>query len=145
MSEVKKGPGRPTFEIDVKEFKKLCELHCTLEEMAGWYDVDVNTIEAWCKRTFKLNFSEAFKRYSGKGKISLRRSQWLAATDKMNVSMLIWLGKQYLGQKDTIEHSGNAESPVQLAYAKPSKKQVKEKIDEVISQEEEQLEGEETT
>ena len=35
-------------------------------------------------------------------KIELRKKQWEVAMDG-NVQMLIWLGKQYLGQRDTPE------------------------------------------
>ena len=42
-------------------------------------------------------------------KIELREKQWEVAMDG-NVQMLIWLGKQYLGQRDTPEHKW--ENPV---------------------------------
>ena len=44
-------------------------------------------------------FSDVHKKKSTTGKISLRRSQFQAAAAG-NVSMLIWLGKQYLEQKE---------------------------------------------
>jgi len=142
MSEKKSNAGRPVFELPLKEFKDLCKLHCTLIEIAGWYDVEPETIERALKRQLNMNYQEAFKKYSAAGKISLRRAQWLQATDKMNISMLIWLGKQYLDQRDHVEHSGDQKAPIQLAYARPNKKQLQEKIEEKVSQEQEQL-GEE--
>lgn len=90
--------GRPKKEIDVKEFEKLCALQCTLEEIAGWFDCCEDTIENWCKSTYKRNFSEVYAQKRGKGKISLRRAQFRLA--ETNASMAIWLGKQYLGQTD---------------------------------------------
>lgn len=139
MSEKKSNAGRPVFELPLKEFKDLCKLHCTLLEIAGWYDVEPETIERAIKRQLNMNFSDAFKKYSAAGKISLRRAQWLQATDKQNISMLIWLGKQYLDQRDHVEHSGNDKSPIQLAYQRPKKHEVKEKIDEKIAEEQQQL------
>ena len=50
-----------------------------------------------------MNFSEIFKEKRGLGKISLRRSQWRLA--EKSATMAIWLGKQYLGQKDQVEAS----------------------------------------
>lgn len=136
---VTKGAKTPAqINITLKEFKKLAELHCTLAEMASFFDCSDDTVERWCKKELGMGFAEAFKRYSGNGKISLRRSQWLQATDKQNVSMLIWLGKQYLNQKDIVEHTGDAAKPVTLAYAKPLKK----KIDELIEQDEKDANGE---
>lgn len=49
-----------------------------------------------------------FKKYSAGGKRSLRRWQMQTA-EKGNVAMLIFLGKQYLGQKDNPDESDNAE------------------------------------
>ncbi len=47
-------------------------------------------------------FSDYYKKHSSAGKASLRRAQFLAATRKANpnVTMLIWLGKNHLGQTD---------------------------------------------
>ena len=50
-----------------------------------------------------MNFSEVFKEKRGLGKISLRRNQWRLAEKR--ATMAIWLGKQYLGQKDQVEAS----------------------------------------
>jgi hypothetical protein len=133
-----KKTGRPEFVLDEDEFKKLMRLHATLSETAGWFDVSEDTIEAACKRQFNLSFSECFKKWSAGGKISLRRAQWIAATEKHNTALLIWLGKQYLGQKDMIEHSGNPDkAPIQLAYAQPVPQKklesaIEAKINEVI-------------
>lgn len=92
--------GRPEIPIDKKDFEKLCAMQCTLVEIAGFFDCSEDTIENWCKKNYDgLTFSEVFKKKSAKGKISVRRNQFRAA-DAGNVSMLIWLGKQYLGQKD---------------------------------------------
>lgn len=93
--------GRPKKNIDEKQFESLCGLQCTLEEICSWFGVCSDTLESWCKRTYKMNFSEVFKQKRGIGKISLRRSQWRLA--EKNANMAIWLGKQYLGQSDTPE------------------------------------------
>lgn len=90
--------ARPRIEIDREQFKKLCAIQCTLEEISSWFKCSEDTIERWCKRELKMNFAEAFKTWSADGKISLRRTQFRMA--ETNCSMAIWLGKQYLGQKD---------------------------------------------
>lgn len=94
--------GRPKKEIDKAEFEKLCVLQCTLIEISEWFDVSEDTIERWCKKTYKATFADTFKKKSGKGKISLRRKQYelAMAGDK---TMLIWLGRNWLGQRDTVE------------------------------------------
>ena len=93
--------GRPKKEIDVDNFKKLCGMQCTLAEIAGFFDCSEDTIERWCKREFKTTFAEVYKVHSASGKITLRRAQFKLA--EKSAAMAIFLGKQYLGQKDTIE------------------------------------------
>ena len=93
--------GRPKIEIDVDQFEKLCNIQCTKEEIAGWFNCSEDTIENFCKKEYKDTFSAVFKRHSGKGKVSLRRNQFKLS--ETNVTMAIFLGKQYLGQSDKIE------------------------------------------
>lgn len=92
--------GRPQKEIDKKIFENLCGLQCTLEEIAGVFDCSVDTIERWCKREYGETFAETYKKHSAKGKMSLRRAQFKLA--EKSAAMAIFLGKNYLGQKDNI-------------------------------------------
>jgi hypothetical protein len=91
--------GRPRKEIDQHYFEGLCEIQCTLEDIAHVLHVSEDTIERWCERTYELGFADTFKKFSATGKTSLRRYQFDLAK-KGNPTMLIWLGKQYLGQSD---------------------------------------------
>ena len=93
--------ARPKKEIDKKQFENLCGLQCTKEEICAWFDITDKTLDAWCKRTYRQSFSVIFAQKRGKGKISLRRSQFRLA--EKNANMAIWLGKQYLDQKDNVE------------------------------------------
>lgn len=95
--------ARPRKEIDLEQFRKLCQIQCTLTEIADWFDCSEDTIERWCKRELEKSFAEAQRNFSVDGKISLRRIQFKLA--EKNVTMAIWLGKQYLGQKDTHEYN----------------------------------------
>ena len=90
--------ARPKKQIDKEQFENLCGLQCTKEEICAWFGVTEKTLNAWCKRTYNEGFSLIFSQKRGKGKISLRRYQFQLA--KKNANMAIWLGKQYLGQKD---------------------------------------------
>ena len=93
--------GRPKTNIDKSNFEKLCQMQCTLEESAGFFDCCDDTINNWCKEVYDDNFSGVYKKKSMAGKISLRRNQFKIAEN--NASMAIFLGKQYLGQRDNIE------------------------------------------
>lgn len=95
--------ARPEKEIDKKTFEGLCNLQCTEEEICGFLNVTDKTLVKWCKKTYGLGFSDTFKKYSQGGKVSLRRSQFRMA--ETNSTMAIWLGKQYLGQRDNPEES----------------------------------------
>jgi hypothetical protein len=94
--------GRPKIEINQEDFEKLSALLCTLDDISSWFKCSPDTIERWCKRTYEETFAEAHKKHAGKGRISLRRKQYEVAM-KGNVTMLIWLGKQHLGQADKQE------------------------------------------
>lgn len=98
--------GRPRIEIDKEEFEKLCGFQSTLLEIAGWFRCSEKDIESWCKRTYKTVFSDIYKRLSTEGKSNLRRAQYQKALEG-NVTMLIFLGRQYLDQKDRtkIDHT----------------------------------------
>lgn len=97
--------GRPHKEIDEKEFIKLCRLQCKLDEIADFFDCSEDTIQRWCKANYTddngnpMTFCEVYKRFAAGGRRSLRRYQFDLA--KKNTAMAIWLGKQWLGQKDT--------------------------------------------
>lgn len=93
--------ARPHKQIDQKQFENLCGLQCTLEEICGWFSVTDKTLDGWCKRTYGSSFSDVFREKRGAGKISLRRAQFRLA--EKNAAMAIFLGKQYLGQKDVVD------------------------------------------
>lgn len=85
--------ARPKFVIDYELVEKLATSWCTQEEIASILGCHVKTLQRDEK------FSTIYKRGLDQGKASLRREQWKAAKGG-NATMLIWLGKQYLGQRD---------------------------------------------
>ena len=92
MKEKNKG-GRPKKEIDYVAVEKLASMQCTQEEIANFLDISVRTLQR------DAEFCRVFKKGLENGRISLRRTQFRLA--ETNTSMAIFLGKQYLGQKDT--------------------------------------------
>lgn len=93
--------GRPKKVINQKLFENLCGIQCTEAEICGVLGCSADTLNRWCKRTYKMTFADTYKSKSQVGKSSLRRAQWKLA--EKNASMAIWLGKQYLGQRDIVE------------------------------------------
>ena len=99
-----KGDTPAQDKIDKKQFENPCPLQCTLLEICDSFAVEDDTLNNWCKKTYGTTFSEVFKKKRGKGQISLRRTQWKLA--EKNPTMAIFLGKQYLGQTDKVETTG---------------------------------------
>lgn len=100
MLEKNKG-GRPKKQINQQQFEAMCAIQCTQAEICDVLDVTDKPLNNWCKETYGCGFSEIYKKKSASGKMSLRRYQFDLA--KRNATMAIWLGKQYLDQKDDIE------------------------------------------
>jgi hypothetical protein len=114
QSEVINMAGRPRKKIDQEQFEKLCKLQCTIDEFCCYFDCNTDTLEKWCKKTYKMNFSEVFRIKKGSGKISLRRKQFEVALSG-NPTMLIWLGRNMLGQTDKIDLSIDSKKDGKLA------------------------------
>ena len=104
--------GRPPVELDRKAFESLCKLQCTESEICSFFGVTDKTLVRWIKRTYSMTYSEAYKRFSQDGLISLRRLQFKHA--EKSAAMAIFLGKQYLGQRDVVEQSGETGSGVTI-------------------------------
>ena len=122
--------ARPVIKINWEDFDKLCHIQCTQEEIASFFDCSIDTVARAVKREKKMGYAEYFKRKSEGGKISLRRQQFQAA-QKGNITMLIFLGKQYLGQSDKIEQRQNSHVEV------TSKNQIVEEIESILKEKKE--------
>lgn len=96
---IKMAGGRPRKVIDQTTFESLCEMQCTKDEICSILKCDEKTLTKWCIENYKLSFSDTFKKVSAVGKMSLRRAQYKAAIEG-NTTMMVWLGKQWLGQRE---------------------------------------------
>ncbi len=101
FAQLKIGPKLQN-QIDWPSFDKLCELQCTLREISSFFDCSIDTVERAVKREKGMLFSEYRDLRAGNGKISLRRRQ-MELAESGNATMLVWLGKQWLGQADKVE------------------------------------------
>ncbi len=84
--------GRPRKEVNEGVILALAKVGCTAAEIAAEVQVSQDTVER--------NFADTLKRGRDLARLSLRRMQWRAAQNGSN-TMLVWLGKQLLGQKDS--------------------------------------------
>jgi hypothetical protein len=119
----KRPVGRPRKDLTDKEwemFLSMMRISCTQVECCSVLGMDEDTLERNIAERGEVNFSELYKKYSGQGKTSLRRLQYSSA-ESGNVTMQIWLGKQWLGQTDNIKTTHDFENAplVELVVTKP--------------------------
>ncbi len=79
------------YDIDTEEVQKLAKYGMTNVEIADFFGCDESLI--------RKSYSEYLTKGRAKMKLRLRQLQWKSA-EKGNAVMLIWLGKQMLGQSD---------------------------------------------
>jgi hypothetical protein len=96
--------ARPKKVIDAVQVQALAGIGCTVAEIAAVMDCSKDTLE----RRFAAFIEKGRERM----KMSLRRHQMKSA-ENGNATMLIWLGKQYLGQSDKTEITGKDGGPQQ--------------------------------
>lgn len=95
-------------DIPVEEISRVALLSPTLEEMAFVFDVPISYME---RQLMREEVMEALEKGKGGRKLSLKRAQWKAAMGG-NTAMLIWLGKNDLGQSDK---GGEGDDAAELA------------------------------
>lgn len=88
--------SRKQKEILEKVFR-MAKVMCTVPEIAS-------ILKMSTKDLYEIpGFADTVRLGHDQGRMSLRRAQFKKAIQKQNTDMLIWLGKNYLGQKETIE------------------------------------------
>lgn len=86
--------------INQDQYEKLCALFCSIDEILAWFHVSYDCLDRWVKATYGKEYTikQSMNEHASIGKISLRRTQMKHA--EKFPAMAIFLGKQYLGQKD---------------------------------------------
>ena len=113
----KKKITKPLHQLDYKKLDAMCAIHCTGEECAAILGIDYDTLNKALKRDGNKGFTDYFKQKGATGKMSLRRKQFDHAMSG-NSTMLIWLGKQWLGQADKAEESNElGAQPLTINFA----------------------------
>lgn len=112
--------ARPMKQINKDEFEDLLNFQCTKEDIAGFFHVSEKTLQNYCRKTYKMTFSEIAEEYKAAGRVSIRRAQF-AAAKAGNVQMLIHLGKHMLGQTDKVETSISGKISANVKHGNISK------------------------
>ncbi len=101
--------------IDLEHVKGLAAIGCTYSEMAMVLGCSEKFI---CEeKDANPAFAIALEQGEGEIKSSLRRAQLDEAINGRNASLLIWLGKQYLGQVDKQEVKNKTEINITVQRA----------------------------
>jgi hypothetical protein len=118
-----KKTGRPKKIIEYGTVERLASIMCTQEEIAEFLEISVRTLQR------DKEFCRIYKKGLETGKMSLRRKQFKLAD--RNPAMAIFLGKNYLNQKDKQDISlEEFPKTVILIEGKKKKEQLEEEEEE---------------
>ena len=105
------GRGRPLTPINIEAVERGAQLGCNPDELAVLAGISRSAF--YERMDADPDLVAAIERGRAQGRESLRRLQWQAA-NAGNPAMLIWLGKQLLGQRDKTELTGAEGGPMQM-------------------------------
>lgn len=101
--------ARPSKPFDWSKLDAILQYGANLSDASDIMGVSEDTILRRIKKEHGLDYATYKSKKMSKVRIGLSRKQIEMAMSG-NVTMLIWLGKQYLGQSDKqeIEHAGES-------------------------------------
>jgi hypothetical protein len=108
---IKNLDGSKVVPIDMRVVERAASVGCSMPEIATICSIGLMTLYDRLKVDAEL--AAALERGRNEGKSTLRRMQWKLA-EEGNPTMLIWLGKQMLGQKDKQEVNGAINSDIRV-------------------------------
>ncbi len=106
------GRGNPV-PINIALLRDLCRIHCSMSEIAMGLGMSEATLHR--KRKERPELVEFMDAAFAEGNITLRRWQ-MAEARNGNPTMLIWLGKQRLGQQQNPEPQKKRSLDVRIRY-----------------------------
>lgn len=109
-------PGKPARVFDWTKIANMFAIGCNMEEVANVEGVGSDWLRMICERDNGMTLKQFMMKHRDTGKLSLRRAQYRSAVEKGNVQMQIWLGKNWLGQTDKIEHASTEQNTITLNY-----------------------------
>lgn len=132
MSEKKNTPpkrkrSKPFTEDDYQKIYQLAAIQCTMDEIARVMGVPLRTLHHRKSRSAKLR--ELIEKGRADSKVSLRKAQYQQAMQG-NKTMLVWLGKQWLGQTDKTEYQPAAGTRIRLRW--PEEMKAKEDPEDIM-------------
>ena len=89
--------GRPKIVFDLKQVENMGYFHASYETMAYLLDCSEDCIRSRMRDPHS-DFYKAYKKGLNSMKMKLSEAQLHSAIENKNITMQIWLGKNYLGQ-----------------------------------------------
>jgi hypothetical protein len=118
--------GRPIVEIDKDTFEAVMGIpFVTYASACEVLKCSQSTLQRWVTKEYKKTFEQIKQEKLEGVKLKLMGKQ-LEVAMKGNVSMLIFLGKNLLGQSDNVRAEVNADSTLKLLYSLENKKEESE-------------------
>jgi len=108
-----KPTGVPPIPVDWEKVDRLIECGCNGVQVAAKFGIHPDTLYDRCQEDKGMPFSHYYKIKRASGDATISEAQYEKAVIEKNTTMLIWLGKQRLGQKETISEMNVSEEKVQ--------------------------------
>jgi hypothetical protein len=105
-----KKVGRPKAILNWKKIAEYIQAGCSTVEISAKFGVDVTTLHDRCVEDNGKNYSLFSQENKSKGDVLLRKIQFDKAIKGDN-TMIIWLGKNRLGQRDKPEETPDGNLP----------------------------------
>lgn len=105
--------ARPKAGIDWDKVGKLLNAQCNVVGIASMLGISTDTIYLRCKQDLSIDFTAFSEQKKSEGKELLRAKQYEMMM-KGNTAMAIWLGKQYLEQKDKQEVAADIKGEITI-------------------------------
>lgn len=118
--------------IDRKEFEDLCRFQCSKSEIAYFFRMSIEDLESVVAEEYGDKFDVVYRKYAQAGKCDLRRYQFQLA--QTNAQMAIWLGRQYLGQRDDFNITDGELSPLKIEYVQQDKESADKRVERIIAE-----------
>jgi hypothetical protein len=121
--------GRPKANIDWHKVDNLLKAQCDGVGIAGILGVSPDTLYRACQEEHNIGFAEYSAQKKSEGKELLRGKQFQMAVEG-DKTMLVWLGKQYLDQRDKSDnHNENTDTSRIVVENEEQAQKIKDIID----------------
>jgi hypothetical protein len=116
-----RGGRPPSLRADertLRQLRQLAIIQCTIAEAAGVLLVHENTLKTFLGPTGPKAAREVWDAGRQEGRASVRRKQFELAM-RGNITMLIWWGKNNLGQADKLEKTETVDANISHSVEMP--------------------------